>query len=122
MRKNVFNVVETVKSNNEKLKCNDYYMRAILSTLQDVKTDLKQFCFHTKMDTNDISDFFPLKNEHSLNSFMNKNHPDWNARRHGFYHLLFTALTKKKRKFAKALLHTIFSRQFISTHRWPKPG
>lgn len=122
MRKNLINVIEIVRSNNEKMKCNDYYMRAILATVQEVKDGMRQFCFHTKMDTNDVSDFFPLKNKESLSLFMDKGHPDWNARRHGFYHLLFTTLTKKKKKFAKAILHTIFSREFIANHRWPQPG
>ena len=90
--------------------------------LHEVKDGIKQFCFHVKMDTNDVSDFFPLRDEHSLALFMDKNHPDWNSRKHGFYHLLFTAITNKKKKFAKALLHTIFTRHFIADHHWPQEG
>ena len=90
--------------------------------LQDIKDGMLQFSYHMKMDTIDISSFFPVKDEESLQLFMDRKHPDWNARRHGFYHLLFTALTKKKKKFAKALLHTVFSREFIGGHRWPQPG
>lgn len=122
LRKNTINVIDTVRSNNEKLKSNDYYMKAIMTMLQEVKDGIRQYTFHMKMDTNDVSDFFPLKNGDSMKLFMDRSHPDWNARKHGFYHLLFTTITKKKRKFAHALLHTVFTRQFIATHRWPQPG
>ena len=90
--------------------------------LKEIKEDLKQYTFHQKMDTNDVSDFFPIKSEESLKSFLDRKHQDWNARKHGFYHLLFTTITKKKKKFAKALLHTVFDRQFIATHWWPQAG
>lgn len=90
--------------------------------LQEIKDEIRQFSYHMRMDTNDVSDFFPLKDPGSLSAFMDKTHPDWDARKHGFYHLLFTTLTNKKKKFARALLHTIFTRQFIATHRWPQPG
>ena len=122
LRKNVINVIEIARSNHEKLKCNDYYMRKILSMLLEVKEDMQQYTYHMKMDTSDVSEFFPLKDECSIKQFMDRNHTDWDTRKHGFYHLLYTTITKKKTQFARALLHTVFTRSFISAHRWPQPG
>ena len=122
LRKNVINLIEIGRSNHEKLKCNDYYMKTILSMLQDVKGDMRQYIFHMKMGVTDVSEFFPIKSDSSLKRFMDRENPDWEARKHGFYHLLFTAITKAKKKFAKAILNTVFTRQYIIDHRWPQQG
>lgn len=118
----MINLIELGRSNHEKLKCNDYYMKAMMSMLQEIKEGMLKNNYHMKMDTNDVSDFFPIKDEQSLKLFMDRTHSEWDARKHGFYHLLYTTITKKKKKFARALLHTVFSRPYISSHRWPQPG
>ena len=43
-------------------------------------------------------------------------------KRRGFYQFLFTTVTNTKRKFGAGLLHALFTRDFVSTHKWPLPG
>lgn len=89
--------------------------------LIDLKTDMKQFTFHVMLETTDISDVFPLEDAENLNKFLAQDE-DWPKRKRSFSHLLFNTLSKKPRKFASALLHTLFSRTFIQNHKWPSPG
>ena len=122
MRRNCHGTNDIVRSNHSKLEVNEYNMKSVMVMLKEIKTDMRQFTFHMRMDTCDLGSFFPLKNDTDLQSFMDRTHPDWPLRMRGFYHLLFTTVTKTKRRFGGALLHTLFSRDFVSTHRWPYPG
>lgn len=122
MRRNMFNTNDIVKNHLDKLGLNDEHLKTIMSMLNEIKKDIQQFSFHMRMDSIDVSDFFPLKNDDDLKRFMDKNHEEWPLRRRGFYHLLFTTVTKNQKRFGTAMLHTLFSRQFISNHRWPLPG
>lgn len=122
MRRNMFNTNDIVKSHLDKLGCNETYLKNIISMMMEIKDDMKQFSFHMRMDSIDISEFFPLKSDDDLKRFMDKSHEEWPLRRRGFYHLLYTTVSKNPKKFAAALLHTLFSREFISNHRWPHPG
>lgn len=62
---------DTLRANFEKLKCNEYYMKMVMVMLKEIKSDMKQFTFHMRMDSTDLSEFFPLKNEQVI--FSNKN-------------------------------------------------
>lgn len=97
-------------------------MKKVVDMLVEIKEDMKQFTFHLRMETCDMSDFFPLKDHDTLNRFLDKSHEDWTMRRKGFYHLLFTTVTRNKKKFGTALLRILFSREFIANHKWPYPG
>lgn len=110
---------DVVRSNSDKLINNEYNMKTVISLLTDIKSDMKEFTYHMMMDTVDLSMYFPLKSDDDLSKFMNRNDDEWELRKKGFYHLLFTAVTKSRRKFAAALLHALFSREFIKNHRWP---
>ena len=122
MRRNAHNTCDTVRANFDKLSINEYNVTKIMDMLSDIKDDMRKFNFHMRMDTVDISDFFPLKSDADMKNFMDKSHEDWPMRRRGFHHLLFTTVTKSKKKFSTALLHTLFTRQFIANHKWPFSG
>lgn len=122
MKRNNQNNDNTTKANHEKLKCNEYYVQRVLGTLKEIKEDMRQFTFHMRMDSVDISDYFPLHSEEDLTRFMDKGHEEWPLRRRAFYHLLYTTVTRSKKKFAGGLLHAIFSRNFIHENKWPYPG
>lgn len=103
----------------DKLICNEYNMKTILSLLKEIKDDMKELTYHRKMDSVDLSVFFPVDSDEDLNNFLNRDHEDWAARRKAFYHLMFTTVNNSKDKFACALLHSLFTRNYISTHQWP---
>lgn len=113
---------DCVRFNREKLISNEYFTKLIMDMLKEIKGDMRQFTFHMRMDSVDVSEYFPLRDAGSLNEFFDRKHEEWPLRRRGFYHLLFTTVTTSKRKFGTGLLHTLFTRDFVSNHRWPVPG
>ena len=96
----------------------------IESLLQDISSQIHKATFKTLMngDEVDISDFFPVESKEKLEEFMDRGHPQWNARKQEFYHLLYTIATKQKKGFARAMIKAIFSRQYISKTKWPTSG
>lgn len=122
MRRNVFHTSDTVRSNHNKLVTNETNVKVMMDMLREIKEEMKKFYFHIKMDSIDICEFFPLKSDDDLNRFMDKTHENWEMRRKGFNHLLYCTVTKVKRRFSTALLHLLFTRDFIANHKWPFPG
>lgn len=106
----------------EKAKCNEYSMKTVISYLTELKNDMKEFSYYMKMDSTDMSDFFPLRTAEDLQRFMDKSHEEWPLRRKGFNHLLYTCVTKSKKKFSAGLLHVLFTREYVGNHKWPNPG
>ena len=72
MRRNMHSTNDCVRFNREKLVNNEYSMKIVVDMLKDIKQDMKQFTYHVKMDSVDVSEFFPLKNEDSLEKFFNR--------------------------------------------------
>lgn len=122
MRRNGHGTNDIVRSNHDKLVYNEHNMQTLLTMMRELKDDMLKFTFHMRMDYSDVGQFFPLKSNQDLQNFMDRNNPDWPLRMKGFYHLLYTTVTKNKRRFGGALLHTLFSRNFIIGHRWPVPA
>lgn len=95
----------------------------IESLLQGVSEQIHKATFKTLMnDDVDISEFFPVESEEKLQQFMDRDHPQWNARRNGFYQFLYTVATNNKKGFARGMIKAIFSRQYIRTVKWPTSG
>lgn len=110
---------DCVRANYGKLQTNEKLMFEALDMLKDIKADMKKYIFHMNMESQDISEFFPLKNAGDLERFMDRGHKDWQERKTGFYHLLYTTISPCKKKFSTAFLHTVFTRKFIKNNQWP---
>lgn len=121
MKRNCQGTHDTVRFNSQKLVPIDCNTKLILDHVIEIKQDIRRFNFHIKMDMIDMSLYFPLENDASLAEFMAKDE-DWEKRRKGFHHLLYTVVTNDKKKFSGALLHTLFTRDFVRNHKWPIPG
>lgn len=106
----------------QKHKSNEVLLQTILDEVRDVKRDMKQYTFHLKMKYVDISDFFPLESDEKLEEFLDKTHEEWESRKTSFYDLLYNAVTDKRKRLACALLHLLFTRDFIRDHKWPMSG
>lgn len=52
----------------------------LLKETKEIKTCLLEFNFHIRMDTVDISDYFPLQTDEQLSRFM-KADDEWNQRK-----------------------------------------
>lgn len=116
------NTNDLCRSNFESHKCNEFSNKTVIGMLSAIQKDMKQFSFHMRMDTVDVSEFFPLESNAQLQRFLDRSHEEWPLRRRGFYHLLFTTVTKEPKRFASALLHTLFTRTFIHEHKWQYNG
>lgn len=122
MKRNTQGTYDTVRSVHDKVRRNESDTKMVIDLLREIKSDMRQFTFHMRMDSVDLSEYFPLRNDKDLDRFMNREDEEWPLRRRGFYHLLFNTVTKQKNRFASALLHTLFSRDFIANHRWHFAG
>lgn len=72
----------------------------------------------------DINEYFPVTDDSNLQRFLDKTDGRFHMRREEFEHFLYCNVTKTqklKRPFETNLLQTLFSREFISSHRWPGP-
>ena len=72
----------------------------------------------------DIGEYFPIKSLTSLKKFLDKSDGNFEIRRDQFEDQLYNTVTntlKLKRPFESSLLATVFSREFMSSHKWPGP-
>lgn len=69
-----------------------------------------------------IDEFFPIQSLNSLKLFLNKSDGQFHVRREEFENFLYCFVTrnlKSKRPFESSLLAVVFSRDFITGHKWP---
>lgn len=97
-------------------------VKILLKHVVDIKKDFRQHKYHMEMQNVDLSEYFPLESDHQLQRFLDKTDGEWEERKKGFYQLLYNAVTTKKKRFACALLHILFKRDFIKAHKWPMSG
>lgn len=99
-------------------------IKTILAHVMKMREENRRFMFHIKMEmTLDMSEFFPLVNDEALVKFLDCSDPEsWEKRKKGFYHLLYNVVHKTKKRFGCALVNLLFTRDFISEHKWPMSG
>ena len=97
----------------------------ILSRLDDLQATLLRVTTQLDMRRKvNIDKYFPVRDDAHLQQFLNKTDGDFQVRREEFENLLYLNVTKSlklKRPFETHLLAAIFSRDYISSHRWPGP-
>ena len=92
------------------------------SQLDAVCSQVQTATFITNMKGCDISEFFPVEKIQQIELFLDRSHPEWENRKTEFYHFLYTIASKEKRGFGRGLIKALFSRQFLSTAKWPSFG
>ena len=101
-------------------------IRAILSNMESklelLAVQVQKATFKSVMQGCDISEFFPVERKEQLELFMNRDHPEWDARKSEFYNYLYTIASSIKKGFARGLIKAIFSRKYISNSKWPTYG
>ena len=97
----------------------------MLSFIQDLQATVLRLSSKLDMTTEvDIAKFFPVQQDSDLQRFLDKSDGRFHLRREEFENFLYCNVTKTvklKRPFEANLLSTLFSRDFISSHRWPGP-
>lgn len=97
-------------------------MMAIIQDMQG--TLLRLSCQLDVKKKVEIDSFFPIKNDSDMQRFLDKTDGMFHLRREEFENLVYCNVTeslKLKRPFESTLFASLFSREFISGHRWPGP-
>lgn len=118
LRRNCRGVLDYCKEGHENDKLIIAGINELKTLYLDVKKELSAFSFHMKMQTDDVSQFFPANDNETILKFMNEDE-QFNARRHGFDELLKTTISHTSKKFHEALLNTLFTVHYKSNTRWP---
>lgn len=122
MRRNQENTYAYIQATHKEvidLKAN---VSNLESKLHSVSLQIQKATFQSVMQGADISEFFPVQRAEQLQSFMDREHPEWPSRKSEFYNLLFTIVTDSKKNLSKGLLKTLFCRDYMLTVKWPSAG
>lgn len=119
-RRNHENTNEVVKENHKEIVSLREEMKGLKEMVATVAHHVKKSTFQKLMNGPYLSEFFPVTSADQLVQFMDRNHPEWPARRDEFAFYLFNCITDSKKSFTKGLLKSLFSRQYMSKVKWPK--
>ena len=118
-RRNHENTNQIVKENHKELMCFKEEMKELKSMVSTVVHQVQKSTFKNVMNGPDLSEFFPVTKESQLLEFMDRQHPEWPARRDEFAFYLFNCVTDSKKTFTKGLLNRLFTREYMRTVKWP---
>lgn len=97
----------------------------MMGILEELQATVLRLSAKVDMTTKvDIQKYFPVTQDSDLQRFLDKSDGQFHLRREQFENFLYCSVTrtlKLKRPFETSLLATLFSRDFISSHRWPGP-
>lgn len=97
----------------------------MLQILEDVRDSLTCLTSNLVMNKKvDINQYFPINDDAGVAKFLDKSDGLFPQKREEFENMLFCHVTKNiklKRSFEANFLAIVFSRDFISSHRWPGP-
>lgn len=97
----------------------------MLSILEGIQETLQRVACQMDMRKKvDLDEFFPFKELSDVKKFLNKSDGQFHLRREEFENFLYCTVTntlKLKRPFESTLLASLFSRDFMSSHKWPGP-
>lgn len=122
MSKNLHNTNGFVRATHQEVLDMKVHLLEMASKLDSVYTMVQKATFQENMRGCDISEFFPVENNEQLELFMDRDHPEWEARKAEFYHFLFTIASNIKKGFARGLIKALFTREYISSAKWPAFG
>lgn len=127
LRRNLKNQHEGIHSLAQRLDNVERQQSAILEMCSVIKETVLSTHKNVQRDELNISGFFPLANGAMLDLFLSNDDGLFNRRASHLEDLLYTtfnpitnkSLTQSERSFTDALITTLFSPEFLMTHRWP---
>ena len=122
MRKNLENTNAFAQATHKDVLEIKASLSKIESHLQILSMQVQKATFQKAMMGCDISEFFPVEKKEQLEAFMDRDHPEWEDRKAEFYNYLLSIASDVKKGFATGLIKALFSRQYISTAKWPSFG
>ena len=125
MKRATKNLVTASKLQTERDKIFSEKQDKMMAMIEEMQaTILRLSCQADMRKSINIDDFFPIKQDSDLRRFLDKTDGQFNLRRDEFEAMLYLNVTrnvKSKRPFESYLLASVFSRDYISSHRWPNP-
>ena len=94
----------------------------MMEQLNRMEKELQRLAFDIDMNRPDITDFFPIKDNGSIREFLSNEDGNFKERRKQFEFLLYDVSSKQKthqKQFGEALKKLLFTRDYVSSHRWP---
>lgn len=122
MRRNMENIHGFSQSTHKNVLELKAAIVRIESNIQALGEQIHRATFKTVMAGCDLSEFFPIEKKEQLELFMDREHPQWEARKMEFFYFLYTIATKNKKGFARGMIKAVFSRTYISKAKWPSTG
>ena len=119
-------LVNAAKLQTERDKVFSDNQEKIIQILEGIQHSIQrvecQLAMRTKVD---LTKYIPIYSLSNVKNFLNKNDGEFHLRREEFENFLFCTVTttiKLKRPFESNLLGAIFTREFMSSHKWPGQG
>ena len=122
MRRNHENTNGIVAANHYQLKELQGRVIGQEEKISFLYENAKKENFNRDMQAPDLGQFFPVQTPDQLEKFMDRTHPEWDARRQEFYNLLYTCISDQKNNFSKGLIYTLFTQDYIKIVKWPSSG
>ena len=94
----------------------------IMNQLTRIEEELKRMSFDIDMNRVEIYEYFPVPNNEVLEAFLSNTDGTFPEKRSQFEFLLYNTASKHKghqRQFGEAMKNLLFTRAYVSTHRWP---
>ena len=125
MKRNSKSLVSASKLTTERDKLFLENQEKMINILEDIRGSLQRVTCNIDMRKEvQIEEYFPIKSLATLKKFLDKSDGNYQIRRDEFEDQLYNTVTntlKLKRPFESSLLATVFSREFMSSHKWPGP-
>ena len=125
MRRAMKVIVNSSKLQAERDKVSADNQERILAILEDMQEQLLRLASKVDMTRKiNIDDYFPIQDDSYVTRFLDKSDGLFPLKREEFENYIYCNVTrslKLKRPFEANLLSAVFTRQFISSHRWPGP-
>ena len=119
-------LVNAAKLQTERDKVFSDNQERMLKILEGIQQSMQRMeCQLAMRKKVDLTKYIPINSLSDVRNFLNKSDGDFHLRREEFENFLFCTVTntiKLKRSFESNLLGAIFSRDFMSSHKWPGQG
>lgn len=116
-------LVNASKLQTERDKAFAENQEKMLSMIQDLQSTVLRLSSNADMRKKiKIDDYFPIRVDSDMQRFLSKDDGLFDVKREEFENMLYCHVTKNvklKRPFETKLLETLFSREYISSHKWP---
>lgn len=123
MKRNSKALVRYTRQQTERDKVFATNQLKMMMILEDLQKKMSIIASNIDMTTKpNVNEYFPVKNDANLTRFLDKSDGRFPLRREMFENFLYGNVTmnmRLKRPFEATLLSTLFSREYISSHKWP---